>query len=74
MNVLKLKEFVDLITDGNTGTPKAIAKKLNVSDRLIYYYVSVLKKELKAPVLYCRKRKTYFFSEDGKLDLNWKNK
>jgi hypothetical protein len=71
MNIVKLKEFIELISEGNTGTPKQVSEKLAVSDRLVYYYVSVLKKEFKAPVAYCRKRKSYFFTEKGMIDLNW---
>jgi hypothetical protein len=73
MNIVKLKEFIELISSGNTGTPQEVASVLGVSDRLVYYYVGILKKELKAPVVYCRKRKTYYFSEKGVLDLNWKS-
>ncbi len=72
MKIGKLKEFIELIETGNTGSPKVIAEKFGVSDRLIYYYVSVLKKEFKAPIEYCRHRKTYYFTENGEIDLNWK--
>ena len=47
MNIVKLKEFIDLISEGNTGTPKQVSELLGVSDRLVYYYVSVLKKNSK---------------------------
>ncbi len=74
MNIVKLKEFIELINEGNTGTPKHVSVLLGVSDRLVYYYVSVLKKEFKAPVAYCRKRKSYFFTEKGEINLNWREK
>jgi transcriptional antiterminator len=72
MNIVKLKEFIELISEGDTGSPKQVAERLSISDRLVYYYVSVLKKEFKAPILYCRKRKTYYFTEKGVIDLNWR--
>ncbi len=74
MNIVKLKEFIELISAGNTGSPKKIAEYLGVSDRLIYYYVQVLKKEFKAPIAYCKERKTYYFTEKGEIDLNWREK
>lgn len=74
MNIVKLKEFIELISNGNTGTPKQVASKLGVSDRLVFFYVSTLKKEFFAPIKYCRKRKTYYFTEKGKIDLNWQRK
>ncbi len=74
MNIVKLKEFIELISNGNTGTPKQVSNKLGVSERLVFFYVSILKKEFHAPIKYCRKTKTYYFTEKGKIDLNWKEK
>jgi hypothetical protein len=71
MNIVKFQDFIDLITEGKTGSPKTLASRLGVSDRLVYYYASVLKKEFKAPIAYCRKQQTYYFKEPGIIDLKW---
>ena len=73
MNNIKFQEFIELIMEGASGSPATVAERLGISERLVYYYVSVLKKEFKAPVAYCRKQKTYYFMEEGKIDLKWQN-
>ncbi len=71
MNIVKFQDFIELITEGTTGSPAVVAERLGISERLVYYYVSVLKKEFKAPIAYCRKQQTYYFTEQGKIDLKW---
>ena len=73
MNIVKFQDFIELIKEGTTGSPAVVAERLGISERLVYYYVSVLKKEFKAPIVYCRKQQTYYFKEEGKIDLNWQN-
>jgi len=73
MNIVKFQDFIELITVGKTGSPAEVAERLGISERLVYYYVSVLKKEFKAPIAYCRKQQTYYFIEEGKIDLKWQN-
>ena len=73
MNSVKFQDFIELITEGTTGSPAMAAERLGISERLVYYYVSVLKKEFKAPIAYCRKKQTYYFTEEGKIDLKWQN-
>jgi hypothetical protein len=73
MNIVKFQDFIELIKDGTTGSPAVVAECLGISERLVYYYVSVLKKEFKAPIAYCRKQQTYYFTEEGKIDLKWQN-
>jgi hypothetical protein len=51
MNIVKFQDFIDLIAEGKTGSPKTVASRLGISDRLVYYYASVLKKEYAYPYL-----------------------
>ena len=71
MNIVKFQDFIELIAEGSTGSPTVVAERLGVSERLVYYYVLVLKKEFNAPIAYCRKQQTYYFTEEGKIDLKW---
>lgn len=73
MNIVKFQDFIELIKEGTTGSPSVFAERLGISERLVYYYVSVLKREFKAPIAYCRKQQTYYFTEVGKIDLKWQN-
>ena len=71
MNLKKIKILIELIDKKATGNPAEIASKLEVSERMVYSYLEVLKTEFHAPIKYSRALKTYMFAEEGKLDLNW---
>ena len=71
MNLKKIKILVELIEKKATGNPAQIALKLEVSERMVYSYLEVLKTEFNAPIKYSRASQTYVFTEEGKLDLNW---
>ena len=72
MNFNKLQFLIKLIESRGTGSRKELARKLNMSERMIYKYIYMLKNEFKAPIAYSRSMKSYYFSENGHLDLKWK--
>jgi len=69
--IKNIQLLIELIHLQHTGNTKAISEKLNVSERMVYKYIAILKTEFNAPVKYDRVNKTYFFEENGKLNLNW---
>ena len=69
--IKNIQLLIELIHLQHTGNTKAISEKLNVSERMVYKYIAILKTEFNAPVIYDRVNKTYFFEEKGKLNLNW---
>jgi hypothetical protein len=71
MNIEILQKMIDSIAQENTGNPSEFASNLNVSERAIYKYISIMRSEFNAPIKYCRKRKSYCFTENGSLDLTW---
>ncbi len=71
MNIQKIKHFIYLVQKGRTGSPEEVAKKIDVSERMIYNYVVILKNEFNVPIDYNRYKKTYFFQESGKLIWEW---
>ena len=71
MNIQKIKHFIYLVKKGRTGSPEEVAKKIDVSERMIYNYVGILKNEFNVPIDYNRYKKTYFFQESGKLIWEW---
>jgi transcriptional antiterminator len=73
MNFKNIQLLIELIEQKSTGTPADLAKKLAVSERMIYKYLDILKAEFNAPIDYCRKKQSYFFTEEGELDLRWKD-
>jgi len=58
-----------LIEDETTGTPKEVANRLHISERLVYLMIDQLK-DYDAPIAYDRSRKTYYYSEYFDLDVN----
>lgn len=71
MKIPTLITIIDLIQARNTGTPKELAEKVNVSERMVYKYIDQLKYQFNAPVKYDKNEKTYYFNENGSLNLNW---
>jgi predicted transcriptional regulator len=72
MNIEIVQKLLLFIKNENSGTPSELATKLNMSERMIYKYISFLKTEFNAPIKYCRKKKSYRFTENGSIDLLWR--
>jgi predicted DNA-binding transcriptional regulator YafY len=71
MKIPTLMTIIDLIQERNTGTPKELAKKVKISERMVYKYMDELKQEFNAPVKYDKNHKTYYFNGSGVLKLHW---
>ena len=71
MNIEKIKYFVHLVEKERTGSAKNAAKKVGVSERMIFHYVKLLKTQLNAPINYNREKQTFVFYEEGKLIWTW---
>ncbi len=66
--------YIDnLIRTKATGNVKQLAKKLNLSQRAVYDYLSVMK-ELGCPIKYCRKRNSYYYETDGNVIISFFDK
>lgn len=68
-NLHRLHRLHKLIEDETTGTPKELARRLRISERLVYMMLDQLK-DYNAPVAYNRSRKTYYYTEFFDLDVN----
>jgi len=71
MNFSKLSLVVELIKQEQTGTPEELAKKIALSERMVYKYINCIKNDFKAPVIFSKKKKSYCFKEKGELNLSW---
>ncbi len=71
MYLENLQRLIEAIEQRSTGNAREISQKLNVSERMVYNYLDVLKNEFGAPIKYNRAMKTYFFTEEGKIELRW---
>jgi len=68
---MRLETLDYLIYSRSTGTPEKLAKRLSISVRTLYEFLEVMK-DLGAPICYCKKSKTYFYSEKGSISVRFK--
>jgi DNA-binding IclR family transcriptional regulator len=68
-----MEYLVHLIKTKATGSPRELARKLEVSERTVYGLLSMLK-ELEGPVCYDSLRKTYYFKNEGDFYFRFKRK
>jgi transcriptional antiterminator len=54
-----MKYLQELIEKQGTGTPKELASRLGISERMLYYYLDELKTSKQC--VFCRKKKSYIF-------------
>jgi len=59
--VSRMQYLQELIEKQGTGSPRELADRLGISERMLYRYIEELKASEK-PVAFCRKRKSYFYS------------
>lgn len=51
----------ELIQTAQTGTPKDLAHKLGFSERSLHYYISFMKKEMNAPIVWDALKNSYVY-------------
>ena len=71
MNIQVLIALTELIRQRATGSPAELAKKLGISERMVYNYIEDLKAEFNAPIKYNRTERTYYYEGEGHLHLFW---
>ena len=64
----RLQQLHSLIVKERTGSPKDLARRMNISERLVYLLIEYLK-DYNADIRYDRSRQTYYYSEDFELDI-----
>lgn len=65
-----IKRMDRLIHAQSTGTPEEFAKRLSISVRSIYNYISLMK-ELGAPIQYSRFYESYIYKMEGRFILEF---
>ena len=64
----RLQQLHRLIEKERTGSPKELARKMNISERLVYLLIEYLR-DYNADIRYDRGRKTYYYYEEFQLDI-----
>ena len=68
----RVERFDQLVRAQRTGPPHQIAEKLGLSESAFYAFVEELKEDYGFPIAYSRTRKTYFYTEEGRMvDLSF---
>jgi len=71
-NYLNRIERLDLlIRQKRTGSPKDLAKKLDISERWLYILLDELKTDLNCPIRYDRRSGSYVYDEPGKVRIGF---
>lgn len=70
MDIRIIIRIHELITTKQTGTPKELAEKLELSERTVYNYVAYMREELKAPIIYNAVLSNYCYEVDCELNFN----
>jgi len=65
----RLEKLHQLICQERTGSPKELAARMHLSERLVYNLMENLK-EYDASIGYDRSRKTYFYNEEFEFCVN----
>lgn len=70
MNIKKIIRIHELILAKQTGSPRDLALKVGISERMLYHYIAFMREELKAPIVYDSQNTCYHY--DGECGLNFK--
>ena len=68
-NLERVQQLHEMIEMENTGSPKEISNKMNVSERLVYNLIEQLK-DYQADICYSRRSKTYYYCNSFELKVN----
>ena len=69
MDIRIIIRLDSLIVKEMTGSPKQLASKLGITERSVYNYISFMKKEMKAPIVYNYQRFFMYIKKIGTLNL-----
>lgn len=69
MNIQLIKKLHDYILSERTGSPKELANKLGVSELTVYTYISFMKVEMNAPIIYDNQKGNYLYNRDCFLNF-----
>lgn len=71
MQKATIERIDKLIRIEATGSPKQLAQKLNLTERSVYNYINMMKKEFQAPIAYSHSKRSYIYRKKGRLILQF---
>jgi transcriptional antiterminator len=70
MDIRVIKKIHELIMKELTVSPKELLCELRVSERTIYNYITYMKKEMNAPIIYDNQKGNYMYERVCLLVFN----
>lgn len=70
----RIERLDALIRHKSTGTPKELARKLDISERWLYKLLDELKMELDCPIQYDTYRQSYVYKQPGSILIGFQKK
>lgn len=71
VNLMHLKTINDLARTKSTGRPDHLAKRLGISARSLSDIIKYMRENLETPIVYDRKRETYYYQEEGYISFKF---
>ncbi|MEP3210732.1 MAG: HTH domain-containing protein [Maribacter sp.] len=68
-NLERLQRLHQLIEQEATGSPKELAKRMHISERMVYNLIEQFK-EFDACICYDRGRRTYYYGDDFQFKVS----
>ena len=65
-NIERIQRIHALIESETTGTPRELALRMHISERMVYHLIEQLR-DYNASIKYDRSRKTYYYQEEFEL-------
>lgn len=66
----KIKRIDQFVRMQATGTPEEFAQRLGIAKSTLYSYINVMK-ELDIPIQYNNERRTFYYTQVGKLKIGY---
>ena len=62
MDIRIIKRLHEFLLTEQSGTPDELADKLGISVRTVYNYISYMKTEMSAPIIYDNQKGNYYYN------------
>lgn len=69
MDIRIIKKLHEFIIRERTGNPKELAVKLGISERTVYSYISYMKMEMNAPIVFDNQKGNYLYERECELSF-----
>ena len=64
MDIRIIKKLHEFILSERTGNPKELANQLGISERTVYSYISYMKTEMNAPIVFDNQKGKYLYERE----------